>query len=105
MRIDVHVYHHFPSDPAEGRKLDQVIQALETLTGKITTMSVELDRLTASVQSENTVIDSAVSLLGQLAQLIRDLPADRAAINALADNVDAKKQALADAVTANTPAA
>ena len=68
-------------------------------------MSAELDRLTASVAAEDTVIDSAVALINGLAQQIRDHANDPAALNALADDIDAKSAALSEAVTANTPAA
>jgi hypothetical protein len=68
-------------------------------------MSAALDRLTASVQAEDTVIDSVLVLLAQLADEVRNLPADDSdALNALADDIDAKAQAIASAVTANTPA-
>ena len=68
-------------------------------------MSKELDRLKASVEAENTVIASAEALLAGLAQQIRDLASDPAALNALADEVDAKTAELSAAVTANTPTA
>ena len=66
-------------------------------------MSAELDRLTTEVSETKTVVDSAIALLGQLAQLIRDAASDPAAINALADELDAKSNELAEAVAANTP--
>lgn len=68
-------------------------------------MAGELERLTASVTAENEVIDSVITLLGQLSEIIRNTAPNAVAIAALADLVDAKKQALADAVVANTPAA
>jgi ABC-type transporter Mla subunit MlaD len=68
-------------------------------------MSAETERLTASVASLTTVEQSAVTLLGQLAQLVRDNATDPAALNALADSIDADANDLASAVTANTPAA
>lgn len=68
-------------------------------------MSAEIDRLTASVTSLTTVDDSLVALVGNLAQTIRDNATDPAALNALADKLDAESTKVADAVTANTPAA
>lgn len=67
-------------------------------------MSVELDAVKAAVEDENTVIDSAVTLLTELSAQIVALKDDPAALQALADEVNTKKQALAEAVTANTPA-
>jgi len=65
----------------------------------------DLTRLTAEVAESGTVVDSAVTLLGQLSQLIRDNATDPVALNALADQLDAQQTALAAAVVANTPAA
>lgn len=67
-------------------------------------MSEQLDRLTTEVQQTGTVIDSAITLLNSLAQQIRDNATDPAALTQLADDLDAKQQALAAAITANTPA-
>jgi len=67
-------------------------------------MPTDLNRLTAAVERDNTVNQSAITLLNNLSQLIRDNATDPAALNALADQLDAQQQALADAVTANTPA-
>ena len=80
-----------------------------------------MDALATKVTAEETVIDSVVTLLNGLAAMIADLKAqlaaaiaanDPAAIQAVADSlaalgtkVDADKQKLADAATANTPAA
>lgn len=59
----------------------------------------------AAVTAEDTVIDSAIALLQGLADQIAALPANQAAIDALAADVTAKTQALADSVVKNTPAA
>lgn len=87
------------------RRFEHQYELLHTLIEKVNHMSVELDRLTVSVASLTTVATSAEALLGQLAEMIRALPADRAAINKLADDVDANVAGLSVAVTANTPAA
>jgi len=65
---------------------------------------MDLTRLTASVARDKTVNESAATLLGQLSDLIRATAGDPAAVTALADQLDANQQALADAVVANTPA-
>ena len=66
-----------------------------------------LDELQAAVAAEDTVIDSAVTLLGNLSQMLKDAIAsgDPAKVAAIASQIDAAKQKLADAVVANTPAA
>ena len=78
---------------------------LIAITWSTLKMSAALDRLTASVQAENTVIDSVLVLLSQLADEVRNTdPDDEDALNSLADGIDAKAEAIAAAVTANTPA-
>ena len=56
------------------------------------------------VTNEDTVIDSAIALLKGLAGQVAALQPNQAAIDALAADIEAKTQALADAVVANTPA-
>src|SRR3954464_13957705 len=68
-------------------------------------MSVELDRLKGSVTNLTTVTQSVVTLMGTMAQQIRDLKNDPAALTAYADEVDARVQELKDATLANTPSA
>lgn len=66
---------------------------------------MDLTRLTAAVERDKTVNESAATLLSQLSEQIRATAGDAAAANALADALDAQQQKLADAVVANTPAA
>ena len=61
-------------------------------------MSEALDRLTTEVSETNTVIDSALTLIANLAQQIRDAAGNPEALNGLADQLDAKANALAAAV-------
>ena len=68
-------------------------------------MGTKFDALNEKVTELETVQEGAVTLLGTLAQEIRDNAGDPVAIAALADRIDADKQKLADAVAANTPAA
>jgi hypothetical protein len=63
----------------------------------------DLTRLTQEVSEVSGAVDSAVVLLGQLAQLIRDNATNPAELEALAAQLDAKGTELADAVVANTP--
>lgn len=64
-----------------------------------------LDRITAEVAEIKDAAQSAVSLLDSLSALLRENAGDPAAINALADELDASGSALAEAVVRNTPAA
>lgn len=64
-----------------------------------------MDALEAAVTAEDTVIDSVIVLLGTLSQMVKDAGTDPARLAAVVAGINAKKQALADAVVANTPAA
>lgn len=90
------------------------------MTG-VADIKTKVDELTAKVTAEETVIDSVATLLNGLSAIIADLKTqlaaaiaanDPAAIQAVADSldalgvkVDADKQKLGDAATANTPVA
>lgn len=94
LRIDIHLHGGF-----------NTIAELKTfITREFKKMSAALDRLTTEVNENTAVIDSAVTLINGLAQQIRDAVDDPAKLNALADELDAKSNALAAAVAANTPA-
>ncbi len=66
---------------------------------------MNLAELQANVAAEDSVIDSAIVLIQGLAAQIAALPADQAAIDALAADVKAKADALSQAVVTGTPAA
>jgi TolA-binding protein len=85
-------------------KLDLALLRLGASEERDLAMSAEVDRIRASVTQLTSVTQGAVTLLGQLAQRVRDLSGDPAALTALADEIDARKQELASAVTTNTPA-
>lgn len=99
MRIDV--YQHL--DPAAAAQLDRIEKMLKEVLQKEKLVMADLSALTAEVQENSDVVASAVTLLGGLSQQIRDLATDPAALQELADTLDASTQALADAVAANTP--
>ena len=85
---------------AEAADLHRIIQALERIMA-------ELDDLKAAVARETEVDESAIVLLNGLkAKLDAAIAAgDPAALKALSDSLGAESQKLADAVSANTPAA
>lgn len=70
-------------------------------------MANELDNLKAAVAKDTEVDSSAITLLNGLkAQLDAAIASnDPAQLQALSDQLGTNAQALADAVTANTPAA
>lgn len=63
-----------------------------------------LDDLTKEVEETTSVVESAIKLIGDMAQRIRDAGTDPAKLNALAASLDANQQKLAEAIAANTPA-
>lgn len=69
------------------------------------TQMADLSNLTREVSEIGDVVNSAIALLGQLADMIRNAGPDQAALDDLANSLDAKANELAAAVTANTPAA
>ena len=73
-----------------------------TFQGKI--MSA-LSELQAAVASEDTVIDSAITLIEGIPALIAAAGTDAAALAALQADIAAHATALSAAVVANTPAA
>jgi cell division septum initiation protein DivIVA len=87
------------------QSLKRIEANLKTLTQGVTQMSAELDRVEAQVKNNTDAEQSAILLLGQLSDLIRQNATDPARLNKMADDLDASKQKLAAAVVANTPAA
>jgi tRNA threonylcarbamoyladenosine modification (KEOPS) complex Pcc1 subunit len=99
MRIVIEI-----NSPDVARKLDQILAALTRM--EITIMATLKD-IQDAVAAENTVVDSAITLLTQIHdELAAAIAAnDPAALQAVVDSINAEKQKLADAVVANTPAA
>lgn len=100
MRIEIHHYHHFPQQGPDP---------IAKLTQEIKRMSAQLDALAAAVAANTTVTGSAIELLNglhdQLVALLAQETIDPAQVQALADDLSAQTQALAAAITENTPAA
>jgi hypothetical protein len=114
MKVDV--FMHGDSDTGQleylhrflvsiDKKQDRILAALAKLTRLEIHMATDLTALQAAVAKDTEVDASAITLLGGLAQMLRDAAADPAKIAEIAAALDANAQALADAVVANTPAA
>lgn len=65
-------------------------------------MSKELDTLTAQVEANNSVLESAIVLINGLAAKVIAAGTDPVALKALTDSLVAEDTKLAAAVTANT---
>jgi len=85
--------------------LATLVKHVTKLTKEIKAMSAALDNLTAKVAANTTVVESAITLIGGLADQLRAAANDPAAVNALADQLDTEDAKLANAITTNTPAA
>lgn len=91
----------------ERRDTASEMNALQQVLTKEIQMGKELDDLTAAVAAEDTVIDSAVTLLSGLKAALDAAIAsgNPAALTALSTDIGNKSAALSAAITANTPAA
>jgi outer membrane murein-binding lipoprotein Lpp len=107
VEINIRFHGLHPEGGGSDAKLDQILARLTTLLEKVNAMSVEMDRLQASVAELTSVRASVITLLDGLSQQIRDLAAqptlDAAKLTALANDVDSHKTSLTAAVVANTP--
>ncbi len=101
MQMDVPTYVEFQHIRKELAEIMRVLANLVTQQGAI---MATLTDVQTDVTAEDTVVDSAVVLLQGLAAQIAALTPNQAAIDALAADVTAKTQVLANAVAANTPA-
>lgn len=87
------------------RKIDYILMELLRIQIKENIQMADLTQLVTEVEKVETVQDSAITLLQQLSQLIKDAGTDPEALAAIVVKLDTTTVALADAVVANTPAA
>ena len=85
-------------------KLDAIERKIDRVLRKEKVMSKELDALTAQVQANTEIEESAILLINGLAAKIEAAKNDPAALQALADSLKAEDDKLAAAVAANTSA-
>jgi phage shock protein A len=109
MRLDI--FHHYFEEEAPPW-VDELKEALGLINYRLETIMADLTKLQSDVTAQTSVVQGVSTLLSQLSKEISDLknqgtadPALQSAIDDLAAKVEANSQALADAVTANTPSA
>ena len=95
MKFRLDVYHHPFEDYEIKRLLRKILQ-------EVINMTVELDALTAEVTDIETQADAIIALCNGLSAQLAAAKEDPVAIQALADSLKVKAQAIADAVAANT---
>lgn len=84
-------------------KVDLILSQIKALQGMEEQEMADLTALTAQVTENTEVEASAITLLNQLSDLIRQNMTDPAALQALADQLNGSADALAAAIVANTP--
>jgi hypothetical protein len=103
IHVDLHV--HIKPDPEVRARLDAILDQLGLVVSNQETMMAAIDDLQAAVAAEDTVIDSAITLIQGIPALIAAAGVDPAKLAALQTDITTKSSALAAAVAANTPAA
>lgn len=85
-------------------KLDVLLASQSNLTHLENLTVAKIDDLEQEVSKVSGVQDSAIALINGISQQLKDAAADPQRIQAVIDSLDAKSDALAAAVAANTPA-
>lgn len=85
-----------------------MLAKLDAILKREATMAVDVSKIQADVAAQTTVTQSAVALLQQLTDALKNIPPStdpqtQAAIDALAQSIEANTASLADAITKNTP--
>lgn len=100
LRIDISWDDH----ESELGYLRRIGYQVEQLLGKVDGMAQELADLQREVAEQSEVIGSAITLLNGLSERIMALRGDPRALRELASELNSQQEALAAAITANTPA-
>ena len=85
--------------------LGRIEALLVALNAKEDKMALDFGAIQAAVAQETTVTQSAIVLLQQIGQMVKDAGTNQAALDQVTGLITQQTQALADAVTANTSAA
>jgi ABC-type transporter Mla subunit MlaD len=93
--VEIHIHIHKGPD-------EEALQLLRQLTTQGAATMATLADLTTEVQENADLSGSIIALLNGIAQQLRDAAADPAAINAIADQLEATNTAIDEAIRANT---
>ena len=83
----------------------EILKQLSLILKNQKSMTTDLTSLTAAVEKNGSVIESAVTLLNGLKAQLDAAGTDPVALKALSDQLGTETDSLASAVAANTPAA
>lgn len=103
MRLDIYV--HVENSSSDTSALARIEKLLAQVLSKEQTIMTDLASITQAVQDNDNAEQAAITLLGNLHDLLTAAGTDPVALQALADDLNTHKDALAAAVVANTPAA
>lgn len=104
MRIDIHAEVHVHTAKSDEAP-PWAVELRSLIIGNQEQTMATLDDLVQKVTDLGTVEQGVVALLTDISARLKAAGQDQAKLDALAAALDAQKQALSDAVTANTPAA
>lgn len=92
-------------DPADGRKLDQILNILAAGLANQEKIMALIDDLQADVAANTSAVGSAITLLGNLKAALDAAGTDPVKLQAIKDALEKNSADLSAAVAANTPAA
>ena len=105
---EVHIHVHVgPAtvDPQITTQITEIHSMVTALTEGATAMASDLSQLTAAVEANGSVAQSAITLLDGLKAALDEAGTDPAQLQQLSASLDSQRQALADALVRNTPSA
>lgn len=105
MHIHIHHHHSVEARCEVMRRLDALDQKIDLVLKNQEAQMAAIDDLQAAVAAEDTVIDSAVTLLNGIPALIAAAGVDPAKLTALQTDIQTRTAALAAAVIVGTPTA
>ena len=94
--MDINLNIDFP-------RSNEIVDLLKQILQKVEQMAGEVAKLEQDVADQTTVIQSAITLLGNIKALLDAAGTDPAKLAALSLAIEANSTALAAAVVANTP--
>lgn len=101
---EIHLHVHLDQAAASDPRIAEILSAVQALTKGVQKMAGELDSLTAEVEKNTSVDQSAIALLQGLKKQLDAAGTDPQKLQDLKDQLAASSDALANAVAANTPA-
>lgn len=88
-----------------NQQLNRIERKLGVVQEQGEAIMADIAQLETAVAEETSVQRSAITLLENLSQMVKDAGTDPVKLQAVVDQINSNKSALAAAVTANTPAA